>query len=256
MSKEAPASVHVVSEFDLTTTPYADHTHGVTTIHSELTSHQSGASYVTVLLTHADVLIGTTAFNQTQPRVPVTVDMNHRQLAKLVPGTKVDMDARILRIGNAAIVGEVTFTTDNKIVATTHVTFTISPRPEDSGSIDFPMGVTRPGMPPTMHITDRIKIRVLDRGVTEVDLTAENINASKGLQGGITAFAGEYAAESLLVPGEAIIDCDVRYLSGIRTGPGRAHATRVAPNLIRAEILDHGKDDRLCVVATYRTGTW
>ncbi len=111
-------------------------------------------------------------------------------------------------------------------------------------------------MPPTMHITDRIKIRVLDRGVTEVDLTAENINASKGLQGGITAFAGEYAAESLLAPGEVIIDCDVRYLSGIRTGPGRAHATRVAPNLIRAEILDHGKDNRLCVVATYRTGTW
>ena len=256
MSAEATTPVHVVSEFDLTTTPYEDHTHGSTTIHRELTSRLSGASYVTVLLTHADVLIGTTAFNQTQPRVPVTVDMNHRQLAKLTPGTRLEMDARILRIGNAAIVGEVTFSDYEKIVATTHVTFSISPRPQDSGTIDFPIGVTRPGGKPTMPLVDRVGLRVLDTGITEVDLTSDNINASKGLQGGITAFAGEYAAESLLAPGESIIDCDVRYLSGIRTGPGRAHAKRVAPNLIRAEILDHGKDDRLCVVATFRTGTW
>ena len=256
MGAEASTPVHVVTEFDLTTTPYEDHTHGVTTIHEELSSKLSGASYVTVLLTHADVLIGTTAFNQTQPRVPVTVDMNHRQLAKLTPGARIEMDARILRIGNAAIVGEVNFRNENTLVATTHVTFSISPRPQDSGTIDFPLGVTRPGGKPTMDLADRVQVRVLDAGITEIDLTADNINASKGLQGGVTAFAGEFAAESLLGPGEAIIDCDVRFLSGIRVGPARAHATRVAPNLIRAEILDHGKDDRLCVVATFRTGTW
>ena len=255
-SNTATEPVHIVTEFDLSSTPYEDHTHGETVIHEYLSSPQSGASYVTVLLTHADVLIGTTAFNQTQPRVPVTVDMSHRQLAKLVPGTRVDIDSRILRIGNTAIVGEVTFTAENRVVATTHVTFSISPRPQDSGSIEFPIGVTRPGKKPTMHLVQRSGVRVLDKGVTEIDLTAENINASKGLQGGVTAFAGEHAAESLLAADEHLIDCDVRYLSGIRTGPARAFAERVAPNLIRVEIKDHGKDDRLCVLATFRTGTW
>jgi hypothetical protein len=176
------------------------------------------------------------------------VDMSHRQLAKLVPGTRVDIDSRILRIGNTAIVGEVTFTAENRVVATTHVTFSISPRPQDSGSIEFPIGVTRQGKKPAMHLVQRSGVRVLDKGVTEIDLTAENINASKGLQGGVTAFAGEHAAESLLTADE--------HLSGIRTGPARAFAERVAPNLIRVEIKDHGKDDRLCVLATFRTGTW
>ena len=254
--QDTAEQIHIVTEFDLSSTPYEDHTHGFTEIHEHLSSLQSGASYVTVLLTHADVLIGTTAFSQTQPRVPVTVDMSHRQLAKLVPGTRVDIDSRILRIGNAAIVGEVVFTANEIVVATTHVTFSISPRPQDSGSIELPLGVTRYGKKPTMHLIPRCGVRMLESGITEIDLTAENINASKGLQGGMSAFAGEYAAESLLAPGEALIDCDVRYLSGIRTGPARAYAKRIAPNLIRVEIKDHGKDDRMCVLATFRIGAW
>ena len=256
MNEETIEQKHVVTEFDLSSTPYEDHTHGETVIHEYLSSKQSGASYVSLLLTHADVLIGSYAFSKTQPKVPVTVDMTHRQLAKLVPGTYVSIDSRILRIGNAAIVGEVIFSANDTVVATTHVTFSLSPRPQDSGSIDLPLGVTRHGKKPIMDLHERLALRVIELGVVEVDLTAETINASKGLQGGLTAFTAEYAAESLLRPDEHLIDCDIRYLSGVRAGPGQARAKRIAPNLIRVEVVDLGKDDRVCVITTFRTGAW
>jgi acyl-coenzyme A thioesterase PaaI-like protein len=73
------------------------------------------------------------------------------------------------------------------------------------------------------------------------------------IQGGAVALLVELAAESSA--GAPIEDLEIRYLSAIRVGPARATAEVIAPGLIRVELRDVGRPDRLATVALARTAT-
>jgi acyl-coenzyme A thioesterase PaaI-like protein len=88
-----------------------------------------------------------------------------------------------------------------------------------------------------------IGLRIIEPGVAEVDLVHFVMQASQSLQGGAVGLLGEVAAESLT--SSPILDLDVRYLSAVRVGPGRATATRLGRDLVRVEVRDVGNDDRL-----------
>ncbi len=76
------------------------------------------------------------------------------------------------------------------------------------------------------------------------------VQAAGSLQGGVVALLGEKAAESLA--GRPVIDLDVRFLSAIRVGPGRATASWLGEDVIRVEIRDAGRNDRLAALTIAR----
>jgi len=79
-----------------------------------------------------------------------------------------------------------------------------------------------------------------------VDLTPFVMQASESLQGGIVALIGELAAESLTR--SQVLDLDIRYLSAVRVGPGRATATLLRADLVRVEVRDIGSENRLAAL--------
>ena len=72
------------------------------------------------------------------------------------------------------------------------------------------------------------------------------MQASQSLQGGIVALIGEVAAESLT--GSQVVDLDIRYLSAVRVGPGRATATVLRADLVPVEVRDVGSENRLAAL--------
>jgi hypothetical protein len=48
------------------------------------------------------------------------------------------------------------------------------------------------------------------------------------------------------------LDLDIRYLSAVRVGPGRATAKLLGDDLIRVELRDSGSDSRLASVIIIR----
>ena len=53
----------------------------------------------------------------------------------------------------------------------------------------------------------------------------------------------------------AVLDLDVRYLSAVRFGPGRATATALGGDLVRVEVRDAGSDDRLAALIFARVAS-
>ncbi len=93
---------------------------------------------------------------------------------------------------------------------------------------------------------------VIEPGVTEIERTPFVMQAAGSVQGGAVALLGELAAESLT--GLPVMDLDVRYLSAVRVGPGRATATELGRGLVRVEVRDRGRDDRRIALALARVG--
>jgi acyl-coenzyme A thioesterase PaaI-like protein len=87
-------------------------------------------------------------------------------------------------------------------------------------------------------------------GVVEVPRRPFVEQASGSLQGGVVALLGEAAAQSLT--GRPVVDLDVRFLSAVRAGPGRATATALDDELVRVEVRDVGRGGRLAALAMVR----
>ena len=102
----------------------------------------------------------------------------------------------------------------------------------------------------TSPILDDIGVRVVTRGVAELDRVPYVMQPSGTIQGGAVALLAEAAAESLL--GVAVTGLEVRYLAAVHQGPARATATLLAPGLARVEIRDSGNADRLVTVVLGR----
>jgi acyl-coenzyme A thioesterase PaaI-like protein len=210
-----------------------------------LRSIPSGPPRASVLATIADCMAGIPACIVTAPSLAVTLDIAVRVVADHC-GEVIDMTGEIVKRGRSTVAGEVRFIdahTDD-LVAISYVTFMASPRPQDlAPPLSWAMRTTG-SMP--VAFPDFVGVRVLADGVTEVDLTPFVMQASGSLQGGIVALIGEIAAESLART--PVLDLDIRYLSAVRVGPGRATAALIGPNLARIEVRDIGSDDRLAAL--------
>jgi acyl-coenzyme A thioesterase PaaI-like protein len=203
-----------------------------------------------VLLTLADVLIGSLANEAALPRITMTVDLNVRVLQPLTSATGFTGEARVLKSGRTTTFGEATFAPigSDAPAVLSHGTFIASPRPQDVG-FSLAKGLPRPASPGPMRapLAERVGCRIVEPGMAEVDRRDDLLNPADTLQGGLLALVAEEAACSLS-PGVAPTQLDVRYLSAVRIGPARAHAVRLGP-LVRAEVRDAGNDNRLAAVA-------
>jgi acyl-coenzyme A thioesterase PaaI-like protein len=208
-----------------------------------------------VLATIADCVAGVPSGLLIAPRLSVTLDIVVRLIAPAPGeerGDRLEMRGEIVKQGRSTVAGEVFFydAVTMKPVAYSYLTFMGSPRPQDRPP-GFSRGMRTVG---TMEkpFPEHVGARILEPGVAEMERTPFVIQAAGSIQGGAVALLGEVAAESLT--GLPVIDLDVRYLSAVRVGPGRATATELGRGLVRVEVRDGGRDDRLIALALARVG--
>ncbi len=202
-----------------------------------------------ILLTVADCVAGVPAMHVSSPNLAVTLDMAVRIVADDV-GPELEVTSDVLKRGRNIVASEVRFTNagTDELVALCYLTFMASPRPQDV-SPPIPEGMAFRGSLP-VDFARRVGLRTVAPGVTELDRRRFVVQASDTLQGGIVALLGETAAESLT--GMPALDLDVRFLAGVRVGPGRATAVMIGDGLVRAEVRDVGGDDRLAALVIAR----
>jgi acyl-coenzyme A thioesterase PaaI-like protein len=202
-----------------------------------------------VLLTIADCIAGVPAMHVSSPRLAVTLDMMVRIVADQV-GDELEVTSDVLKQGRNAVASEVRFTDagTGELSALSFLTFMTSPRPQDLS----------PPVPDAMRFTgtlpvtfpERVGLRIISPGVTELDRRPFVVQAAGSLQGGMVALLGETAAESLT--GRPVVELDARFFTGVRVGPGRATAEVVGDGLVRVEVRDIGNADRLAALVTAR----
>jgi len=203
-----------------------------------------------VLATLADIVAGRIATIPTDPRLALTLDIDVRILVDMV-GDEVEVLASIIKAGRTTVATEALFRQPGRpgLVAIGELTFIASPRPQDLNPTMI--GTMRQRGTITRPLADDVGIRIVGPGVAEIDRSPRVTQLSGTLQGGIVALLGEVAAESLI--GRPVRDLSVRYLTTVRVGPGRATATEVADGLVRVEVRDTGRDDRLAAMILART---
>lgn len=221
----------------------------------ELCVPEAGIVRPSVLLSWADILIGSLANERTMPRVCMTVDLDVRVARPLPVGTSVFSVGRILKSGRSLTVGEADFFIDGDDVPAAHVIggFMASPRPDDVGDSFVGRvagGLQRKMTTPRQPLADLLAPRVVAPGVVEAERQQRILNWADTVQGGAVALLAEEAVLSLddpAVPNEL----QVRYLRAVRVGPMRAVAARFGA-WIRVVVTDVGKDDRLVALAVTR----
>jgi acyl-coenzyme A thioesterase PaaI-like protein len=222
---------------------------------------------VSALLTFADIIIGVLASRRTAPRISITSDLSVRVFGPFPEDGNVEMAGDLVKTGRSVSVGETECrsATDGTLLARALGTFTASPRPMDEapdGVPALPERFQTEPEPLSEPFPDRVGLRVLAPGVTELPLRLDLMNATESLQGGVVALLGEVAAQTGATAAAGrlhVVDhLDVRYLAAARVGPFRAVAEVEAGDGgrsdVRVEVRDPGRDNRLAalVVATTR----
>jgi acyl-coenzyme A thioesterase PaaI-like protein len=202
-----------------------------------------------VLLTIADCIAGVPAMHVSSPRLAVTLDMTVRIVAGTV-GAELEMTSDVLKQGRNTVASEVRFTDagSGELAALCYLTFMTSPRPQDA-SPPVPDAMQFNGSLP-VSFPERVGLRTVSPGITELDRRPFVVQASGSLQGGMVALLAETAAESLT--GRPVLELDARFFTGVRVGPGRATAAVVGDGLVRVEVRDAGNADRLAALVTAR----
>jgi acyl-coenzyme A thioesterase PaaI-like protein len=206
-----------------------------------------------VLLTLADVLIGSLANEASLPRVTMTSDLSVTVLRPLTAATGFHGRATILKSGRTTTFGEATFSPEgsSEPAVVSHGTFIASPRPQDvSVSLTGGLGHPAAAGPMPVPLAERVGCARLGRGVAEIHRRDDLLNPADTLQGGLVALVAEEAA-CTLHPDALPVGLDVRYLSAVRTGPARAVAVDLGP-VTRVEVRDVGNRDRLAALAVAR----
>jgi acyl-coenzyme A thioesterase PaaI-like protein len=226
---------------------------GDVTLTNEVRVPGSSLPRASVLATIGDCVAGVPAGIMTGPdQLSVTLDISVRLVAASC-GDRLTVEGQIVKKGRSIIAGEVRYldAETSALVAYSYLTFMASPRPQDKG---FPrMRGMRNEVSMPEPIDRYLGAHVLAPGVVEIERAPFVRQAAGSLQGGVVAVLGELAAESLT--GAAVRDLDVRYLSAVRVGPGRATATDLGDGLVRVEVCDAGRDDRLTAIVAARVAS-
>jgi acyl-coenzyme A thioesterase PaaI-like protein len=243
--------VGFTSELGLAVTGGPDALFGEASILPELCVGE-GVLRPSVLLTWADILIGSLANEHTLPRICMTVDLGVRVVEPIPFGVTLCSHGRLLKAGRTLTFGETTFTIAgaDEPVAVALGTFVASPRPQDV-SVSFVHGENpipgREVVGPPEPVSKMLGSRVVAPGVVEVPRHDRVLNWADTVQGGAIAACAEEAVlalDDIVTPTEL----EIRYLGAVREGPMRATATRLGP-WVRVEVIDIGNGDRPVAIA-------
>ena len=222
----------------------------------------SGAVRAGVLGLALDVFAGTVAVDAARPDWALTSELAVHRLAA-GGGDRLEVRGRVLRSGRTQLLVEADVRGDDVAVAFGQIGFTRVPRrddtpdpPRDDQSVfRFGPGGAQLAEP----LLDALHVVVRDEpgGELELPLSPYVRNSVGGLQGGVTTVladaAASAAAASRLGPSARVEELSTRYLALGREGPvrSRVRALRASDGeaLLRVELRDAGRDDRLVAVA-------
>jgi acyl-coenzyme A thioesterase PaaI-like protein len=244
---------HVIRELGFGLRHVGDEMHGYAEIVEEMFVPGTTAVRASILATWIDITAGYLAVDAVSPRVPVTLDLD-LHLNRQPDGCRaIRTVGRALKVGRSILVLRVDVTDDEgETIGLGHASFTAAPNP----SLVMPpmeRGEDRmPYQPPTLQrpFAERAGCERRGPGVAVQPKTAEGVNASNTLNGGLIALAVEEAALSV-TPGATLSSLAMRYLQPVRVGPAVATAD-VHGGLGHVEVRDAGNEDRLAVIATTR----
>ena len=227
---------------------------GSAAISPEMHVPGTGQVRLSILAAWADVLAGHLAAPTIHPRVPVTLELDVHLFEPPHGAGTVRGVGRVVKAGRSVFVASVDFYVEGgDPIGFAAASF--MPAPDQRLTIDVPLSVDRPAAPTGARLTipfaERAGCTRREPGLAVLANSAESLNASNTLNGGLIALACEEAALSLS-PGATLASLGLRYLQPVRVGPAVAEA-EVRHGLGRVEVRDAGNENRLCVVATSRT---
>ena len=145
-------------------------------------------------------------------------------------------------------------------------TFVRQPRAADARvtPADLALPDTFARHPLTCPLEDEVGVEVVDaaRGEVELVLRPQVLNREATLQGALVALLVERAAEAIgesrLGQPQRVTELDLRYLSTAKRGPVRSRAAFIGEpvdGMLRVELRDTGREDRLTATALLRVAT-
>ncbi len=250
--------VGFTSELGLAVTGGADSLRGTAPIQPELCVPECGVLRPSVLLTWADILIGSLANEHTLPRICMTVDLSVRIVEPIPAGVELESLGRLLKAGRTLTFGETTFTVGGVGRA-------------GRGRARHVRGVAAaPGHVGVVRRAGRVRCRSVTssrrpRRSRPCSAAASSAPVSSRCRAASASSTGPTpcrAARSPRAPRRrcsrstvslAPTELEIRYLGAVREGPMRATATRLGP-WVRVEVIDTGNDDRPVAIAAARRG--
>ncbi len=181
------------------------------------------------------------------------------------PGMPEKIEARgeLLRAGRRLITTSVTLETDGVPYAYGTTTFSRIARRGDEApdiaSLSTPVVIER--HPLDRPLIEEVGIEVIEpaSGLVRVPLRSALLNPEGVMQGALVALVVECAALALAdagLPGAQVVtELDLRYLASASIGPVESHAVwvgRPADRMIRVELRDSGRENRLTTLALLR----
>ncbi|MBE1533377.1 PaaI family thioesterase [Actinomadura algeriensis] len=226
--------------------------HGAATVTSHMWVPGTSRLRTSVLAAWADNLAGLLAARVMNPRVPVTIELDVHLHAPAPGDGEVRAVARVVKAGRSMFVAEVEFVSgEGEPIAVAGASFMLAPDPAvrlpARLSIDSPASQRRLAVP----LAERAGCRREEAGTAVLERSADGLNSSNTVHGGLLALVAEEAVLSL-APGDTVCSLGLRYLQAVRVGPAVASA-RLDGGLGRVLLRDAGNDDRLSVIATVRT---
>ncbi|MCW2936950.1 MAG: thioesterase superfamily protein [Actinomycetia bacterium] len=218
--------------------------------------HAPGTPHLrtSILVIWADMLSGLLSLAAMRPRVPVTLELDIN-LYRPAPGA-----GPLRAVGNAVKTGRSVHVMESTFLDADGTPFafstglfmaspdvTLSAPPERDA---MPAIISAPML--SVPLAERAGLLRVAPGSTELPLSADGLNASNTMNGGLIGMAAEEAVLSLAPAGSTVSSLALRYLSPVRTGPAVATASG-GNGLYRVELRDAGNNDRLAVLATART---
>lgn len=247
-----PASTHVLMELGFGVTREGDELHGSAPIVPEMLVPGTDCLRTSILATWTDTVAGLLVVDVVRPRVPVTLELDVHLYEPPRDCGSVQAVGRLAKVGRSVVVPTVELMDEHGTpLGFGTGSFMVAPDPElrmpDTTSIDqrHP-GDGRLAQP----LAERVGLELRAPGVAVLPHTADGLNASNTMNGGLLALAVEEAALSL-TPGATIASLALRYLQPVRFGPAVATA-EVRDGLGRVEVVDAGNAHRRAVLATTR----
>ncbi|MDT3441445.1 MULTISPECIES: PaaI family thioesterase [unclassified Pseudofrankia] len=249
---------HVFAPIRVSVRRVGDELRGSVPVMPELYVPGTTCVRMAALVVWSDFLGGRMSVGVLAPRVPVTLDLNVELYTRFWETSEVRVTGRLVKTGRSVVVSAADFRhPDGTPLALATAAFMTAGDPslvmpplrwadEDE---DDAAWVPRP--PLRAALAEHAGCEVRAPGVAAVARTANGLNASDTINGGLIALAAEEAALSL-TPGVPLASMLLRYLSPARRGPAVATA-RVSGGLGVVEVRDAGAEDRLAVHAVTRS---
>ncbi|MQY27332.1 PaaI family thioesterase [Nocardia aurantia] len=241
---------HIFRELGFATTMAGEELHGSAVVTPYMHVPGTVRLRTSILAAWADSVTGLLASLAVRPRVPVTVDLDVQLFRPAPSAGTVEVIGRVARAGRSIFVATVEFLGEAELFGIGTATFTASPNPAVHMPDRLSIGVPPAAERLTMPLAQRADCVRRAPGTASLPRSADGLNFSNTISGGLLALVAEEAVLSL-APGRTLSGLGLHYLRAARIGPVVATAT-VHHDLGLVALRDEGNDGKVTTRATAR----